>query len=390
MNRLALLLCLVCLYPFQAQAQTPELSKFAKISVLTCGPGDELYSSFGHSAVRVHDQALGIDAVYNYGVFDPSGPNFYLNFTKGKMRYRLARYGFDDFLREYKIDKRWVKEQELALDQSDKQAYFNFLENNYKPENRSYWYHFFFDNCATRIRDGLQNVGQNRIVYDSTFIKNPYTFRELIRQNLPTNSWSCFGIDIALGSVIDQQAPAWDHLYLPAYFMAQLEHTTWKCQALVGPKKEILPEVPRDASGYFFKSPLFAFVLLFFLSLWFSIRNRKKNKRSRILDGLLFTLAGLAGCLIVFLWFFTDHTDTVNNLNILWAFPLHLIFGIVLFKRKLPAWTKAYAKFTLAGLAIAVVVWLLGLQIFSTVVIPIWATLALRCVFLLRSEANKS
>lgn len=142
--------------------QKLELSPEANISIITCGPGDQVYSHFGHSAIRVKDSSLGIDVVYNYGTFDFTTPNFTLKFARGKLNYTLARQNFRYFLLSYQEEKRWVKEQVLNIDLDEKQKLFSFLETNYLPQNRDYKYDFFYNNCATKIWDVLKtSYGKN-------------------------------------------------------------------------------------------------------------------------------------------------------------------------------------------------------------------------------------
>ena len=117
-----------------------NLSAYSEISIVTAGPGAELYEAFGHSAIRIKDPVLQLDLIYNYGLFDFNSPNFYSNFTKGNLIYSLGRYKFEYFLRSYKRDKRWVKQQVLNLTQQEKQSFFLYLENNALPENASYYY----------------------------------------------------------------------------------------------------------------------------------------------------------------------------------------------------------------------------------------------------------
>ncbi|MBT8320736.1 MAG: DUF4105 domain-containing protein, partial [Eudoraea sp.] len=141
------------------------LSESAQISVLTCGSGQELYTAFGHSAFRVQDPVKDIDVVYNYGTFDFQAPNFYTNFAKGKLIYTLSRQRFENFLYDYELEKRWVKEQILDLDQDQKNDLIIFLENNYRPENRDYRYDFLFDNCSTKMPDILGQILENQIKF---------------------------------------------------------------------------------------------------------------------------------------------------------------------------------------------------------------------------------
>ena len=158
---------LLCLFPIWTIgiSQQIQLTDQAQISVLTCGTGDQLYSSFGHSAFRVQDPNHGIDIVYNYGTFDFDTPNFYLKFAGGKLLYSLSRQHFANFLYTYQLENRWVKEQLLDLKTDDKNKLFGFLEENYKPENRYYQYDFIYENCSTKIPEVLRGVLGNSLVF---------------------------------------------------------------------------------------------------------------------------------------------------------------------------------------------------------------------------------
>src|SRR5690606_31625041 len=124
-----------------------------RISLLTCTPGSELYSVFGHSALRVVDSNAVTDIVYNYGTFDFNDPNFYSKFVRGKLNYYLSTEYFRDFVYGYRLEGRGITEQVLLLTAEEKLALKKFLRENLKPENRHYAYDFFLDNCTTRLRD---------------------------------------------------------------------------------------------------------------------------------------------------------------------------------------------------------------------------------------------
>jgi hypothetical protein len=177
---ISLFFLLIIFLPAKTIAQEIILSDTAEVSILTMGPGDVLNDSFGHSAFRVKDTNQNIDVVYNYGVYDFNTPNFYLKFAQGKLLYTLGRNNFSPFYNYYAKQNRWIKEQVLNLNSTERQDIFNFLQNNFKPENRNYKYDFFFDNCATKIRDVLVVVLKNKISYQDSVDSNSYTFRELI------------------------------------------------------------------------------------------------------------------------------------------------------------------------------------------------------------------
>ena len=133
------------------QAQYPLLSKDAEISLLTVSPSeDEVYTVYGHTALRVRDASKKLDTVFNYGIFDFSKPNFIYRFAKGETDYRLAAQYTRDFLIEYEMRGSEVTEQILDIDSAGKARIWEALMINNRPENRVYRYNFFFDNCATR------------------------------------------------------------------------------------------------------------------------------------------------------------------------------------------------------------------------------------------------
>ena len=161
-------LYLCCLIAF---SQTYRLTGESEIAVMTLGPYQpELYSAFGHTAIRVSDPGIGIDWVFNYGVFDFEQENFYLNFAKGKMVYQLGLAYYEPFRDLYIGEDRDVKEQYLNLTLEEKQEFFDFLMNNRKPENREYLYNYVYDNCATKVPDVLGEIFGDRIKYDLSLI----------------------------------------------------------------------------------------------------------------------------------------------------------------------------------------------------------------------------
>ena len=358
-------------------SQTPILSDDAQISVLTCGGGQELYTAFGHSAFRVQDLNKGIDVVYNYGTFDFQAPNFYTNFARGRLIYTLSRQRFENFLYEYELEKRWVKEQILDLDQKQKNAIIVFLENNYRPENRDYRYDFLYDNCSTKLPDVLSQILGNQLTFKEDHLETRYTFRELIRQNLNTNSWASFGIDLALGSDIDKEATAYQHMFHPAYVMYQLDNTLLNGKPLVERTRTVLDNQNLKWSSLFTIAPLFWLLLLLAFSLTITYIDFRNKTRSRWLDFSLFLLSGVAGCLLFFLWFFTDHNSTVNNFNLLWLFPLNLVAAFILVRKsEPPAFIRPYLVVLCILIGLTGLIWLLGIQIFSPlIVIPVLALL---------------
>jgi len=385
-----LFILLIFLLSLKGHAQIPELSPLSKISVLTCGSGDQLYSTFGHSAFRVKDPAIGIDVVYNYGVFDFNSNNFYGKFAMGKLHYTLARQQYSNFIREYKYDQRWVNEQVLQLSKGERNDLFQFLENNYLPENRAYQYDFFYNNCATKIWDVLEAVYGKKLEFDENYLKEQYTHRELIHQNMPTNSWSAFGIDLALGAVIDDLATPKEHMFLPHYIMKQLNASKLNEMPIAPNEVSIFKPELNDNKTSFFRTPLFWSLVFMALVFFITYTDFRKNKRSKWLDFGLFFITGIAGVVIFFLWFLTDHTATASNFNILWAFPLNLNLAFLVWRSKpfskLIIW---YLLLLLSLLFLVVILWILGVQIFSPVLLPFLLALGTRYTYLYYTSRNQ-
>lgn len=367
----------------------PILSPKSKISILTVGTADELYAKFGHSAIRVQDPALRIDVVYNYGHFDFNTPNFYVKFTQGKLLYSLVRESFTGFLYGYELENRWVKEQDLQLNLEERNDFLKFLENNHLPENKYYKYDFLFDNCSTRLPEALKTVLGDKLVFDYKHLENQYTFRELIHQNLDVNSWSNFGIDLALGSVIDREATPWEHLFLPIYVYKQFPYATLNGKKLVSNDRTLLKETPVEKENNFFLSPLFWLSLLSMVICLITLKDYKAKKRSRYLDFALFLITGLAGLLIVFLWFGTDHQATAKNFNFLWTFPLNSIVAFLIYKKTTyPKWIMPYLILLLVFIFVAMLLWAFKVQIFSILIIPIVFALVVRYSFLIYTQRS--
>ncbi|WP_431161287.1 DUF4105 domain-containing protein [Flagellimonas beolgyonensis] len=367
------------------KAQSPQLSEKSQISLITCAAGDEIYTAFGHSAFRVQDPVLGIDVVYNYGTFDFKQPNFYLNFTKGRMIYSLSRRSFDDFLFEYELEKRWVKEQILDINLEKRNALLAFFEENYLPQNRDYLYDPLLNNCSSITGTILKDQYGDALVFDGSYLDKQYTFRQLVRQFLNINSWSMFGIDLAFGSPVDRKATVQEHMFLPYYAMDQLNHTTLNGKPLVKRERTILDYNEHTHETFFPLTPGFWFMLLLAFTGVITYFDHKHHTRSRWLDFSLFFITGVAGTLLLLLWVAADHTSTPYNFNILWAFPANAVVAfLIALPAKLPQWGPNYLKGLLALMLLTLVLWIFKVQVFSPMILLLFGTLALRYLYLIR------
>jgi hypothetical protein len=363
-------------------AQKFALSDEAEISVITCGPlQKELYTAFGHSAFRVRDPARQFDVAYNYGMFDFDQPNFYLNFARGYLYYRLGTQNFRDFVYPYMYYNRSVREQVLNLSSEQKQAIFDYLQVNALPENQQYRYDYFYDNCATKIRDVVvEALGKDAVKFDGSYITTDYTIRELTDLYLQKQPWGDLGIDICLGLPMDKTATPYEYMFLPDYIEAGFDH------ASVRGGEEMVPIVRNKNVIYAARDegqetgglphPLYIFSAITVIAITLSVLDLRRRKLSTWFDVLLFGCAGAVGLLLFFLWFFTDHKAAARNMNLLWAFPAHLIAVVAFLKN--PRWLKTYFLYTFILCLLLLTTWALLPQQLHYALVPLVVALGLR------------
>ena len=363
-----------------------QLSVYSEISIVTADAGNELFEAFGHSAIRIKDPVLQLDLVYNYGIFDFNAPNFYTNFTKGRLLYKLGKYQFKYFLESYKQDKRWVKQQVLNLTQQQRQAFFMYLERNASPQNATYLYDPFFNNCASKLKDITTTILGDKVEFNDKEIEKELSFRTLMNRENHWNTWGGFGINLALGSKLDKTANLQQYMYLPDYVYTIFKNSTVYFKNQKKPlvkKEELLLDFPNRKQSLPLISPLLVFSIIALLGIFITYRDNKNQKRTKWIDTILLITTGLVGFLIVFLWFFTDHSTTPNNFNVLWAFSPNLIIVFLLNKGK--KWLSTYFIFLIFLLVIIPIIWITNIQHFPIAVIPLLILLFVRYLFLSKS-----
>ena len=241
---------LLLIVTFISFANNKKLSKDAVISILTCDEGEEIYSLFGHIALRVKDKHR--DEIYNWGMFEFSEnqTEFGYNFAKGRLKYYMAIQKFDYFIYEYSYFNRGVREQILNLSYSQKQELYNELQINYLPKNRTYKYDFFYDNCSSRIRDLLNKILKNKINIHIHKYADKFTFRQIIDSRLKFVPWLNLGIDLVLGKKIDLIVSNKDLMFLPSYFEQVLDSSYIKINGnlenLIISKSILIPSSKAD------------------------------------------------------------------------------------------------------------------------------------------------
>ncbi|OLY93598.1 protein of unknown function [Cnuella takakiae] len=346
-----------------------------RITLLTCNPGEELYSTFGHTAIRVQHGPSGTDEVYNYGMFE-FAPDFYLKFIRGKLLYSLTIETYPDFLYTYQYESRSVVEQEVLLGCSQKQNLWAALRENARPENRNYRYDFLFDNCTTRARDMIARYAGKGLQWRNILPAESPTFREMLHTYLDGGGqyWSKLGIDLLLGARLDRTVSNQQAMFLPDYLLKGVDSARLNGQRLVSPPRPIL-QLPSPIKGASALQPMVVLSILLLIvgALSFLPQTRALLK---IFDRLFFLLLGLAGFLLLFMWLGTDHKVCRDNLNLLWALPTHAV----------AAWytgrntdrTLTYFRMVCWGMVALVGAWFFMPQALNPALLPLVALVALR------------
>ena len=349
-----------------------------RISLLTCTPGRELYSTFGHSALRVTDSESNIDIIFNYGTFDFDDPNFYSKFTRGKLLYFVSVDRFDSFVQEYTYEQRGIMEQVIHLSCQDKEKLFDALRENAKEENKFYKYDFIHDNCTTRLRDIVFKNTTGTLQTKNIRPGQGVTFRNLIHEylNKSYQYWSKLGIDILLGSPVDKKITNSEAMFLPDYLFKGFDSTSVDGEPLVSEKKEILKStLPPD------KSPLlspFAILAILFLMIALLSFVKNTNKFFAVFDFILFFFSGALGILILFMWLGTDHPECRNNFNLAWAFPFHIVSVFLIYRKR--DWLRYYFFANAFLLFLLLIFWVWLPQEMNNAQVPIICILFLRSI----------
>ena len=366
------------LFLFPAKTFAQQDSCHLQISLLTVMPGEELYSTFGHSALRVTETVSRQDIVYNYGTFYFGDPDFYTKFVRGKLMYYLSTDDFQSFVEENRQDNRGITEQILNLSCEQKRNIISLLEQNMMAANRFYKYDFLFDNCTTRLRDLIEK-GSDSTAHFGKALHTQVVFRDLIHEylNYGDKQWSKLGIDILLGAKTDATATPYQVMFLPDYLMKTFDSSSINSQPLVTDKHSLFKinhsQIEKDNLTH----PFFLFLCLFVIVAFLSLsKNLFIQKFLASLDGFLFFIVGFIGILILFMWFGTDHIMCRDNYNLLWAWPINIVAAFYVHSKK--NWARIYFMVYSIFNVLLIVAWNLVPQHLNVALIPILAILIFR------------
>ncbi len=362
--------------------ELPQLSSDAVISLVTYTPGTELYTAFGHSCIRIRDDILGFDRLYNFGTFDFDTPNFYLKFARGDLLYELAVGPSKDEILERADDGMGITELVLRLSPAQKQDLFQDLEINLLPENRAYLYDFILDNCSTRVRDVFERVLGEKL---SAPLVRPITFRQMLDPYLQRLPWTQFGLYLLLGSPVDREVTGREACFLPADLeraveAAQIGHEPFTFGKTVLFRAAKLPEPAKVQRPEF----VFALLGLGWLLIWALLRRGHSSR----LTGVVLIALGAGGGLILAFLMFSRHWVTRDNLNLIWLWPTHLLAGLwlILWPNGGTTFLRWYCLLALVLTALFLAASSFLPQSFPRAIYPLGAIVVWRCFLEVRAR----
>lgn len=383
-KRYTLIYCLLLwLLPLPVAATTA--TPVPRFSLLTCGPGQEIYSLFGHTALRMQLPEQGIDRVFNYGIFNFHTPHFVLRFALGETDYLLGATNYDHFLSQYAWEERWVDEQPLQLDSVAAQRLYHLLSENYRPENRLYRYNFFFDNCSTRPRDLVEKALEGSIHYADE-MEEPQadlTFRTLIHRYSEHHPWSRLGMDLCLGSEADRPISRREATFVPlvleeVFAQATICPAGQEPRPLTSDRQPLLTDAAPESADTLW-TPLTCACLLLVLVAGATLWEWRQNRRLWGLDLLLLAAAGIAGSILAFLACLSSHPAVSPNWLLLVFHPFYLLALPWVIWSDIKRRKNLFMQVVFAELIFFILFWGLIPQVFPLSVLPLALCLLLRC-----------
>lgn len=356
-----------------------NVSDSVRVSLLTCAPGSEIYSLFGHTALRYENPAKGEDWVFNYGLFSFDTPNFVLRFVKGETDYQLGVIPYRYFEGEYAMRGSSVYQQELNLTDKEKENVIRLLRENYLPANRVYRYNYFYDNCTTRARDKVEQGIEGKVVYPES--EKICSFRDIVREYTAGHEWSAFGIDLCLGSEadepIDERKQMFSPFYMLEYARGAMIHRADTIVPLVKEEKLLLDFSSKDEGVFekdedvFLPSPWSCALIWWVLTFVVTALGIKNGKVYWLWDILLFGAQGLAGCIIAFLVFFSIHPTVGSNWLLMILNPLPLLYMPFMIYKAIKGKTDVFHVINTMVLLLFIILMPIVQQKFNVTVLPL-------------------
>lgn len=332
-----------------------------EISLLTCGPRPNVYSLYGHTAIRYRNITRGEDLAINYGMFSFGKPFFVLRFVFGLTDYEMGIEYFDDFVSQYAPTGCGVRQQRLNLTAHEKAVIAAAIDENYRPENRVYRYNYFFENCTTRARDMIVNHIDGNVEYKGQ-VDPSLSFRKLIHQYNTTHRWARFGNDLLLGVQADSETNRGDQQFLPEnlchdFADAEIVANDGSRRKLVSSESWVVERTRGVGADSFPLSPMVCMSLIALVVVAVTCVERVKKANYWALDALLMVLTGICG-LILLAMVFSQHPTVRLNLQILLLNPINLVALVPVVRALrngrvhtwLKLWTACIVLFAIGGL----------------------------------------
>jgi len=311
---------LICCFSFIGYSQELKLSDNAQISILTCGSGDEMYSIFGHTAIRVTDNLSNLDVVYNYGMFDFSTPNFYSKFIKGDLLYSIGTENYQDFLQAYKYYDRSINEQFLNLSLQQKQAIFDKIQHQLASNERFYQYKFIDNNCTTKVVDLLDDVLEKPL--DTNFPSNYDSSRNILNSYLQNNYFEKLGINLLFGKKVDKIT---EEVFLPEKLMESISVSKNGNSNIESNNVLHYQQSNNQKKGNWNTIYFFSIICLILAFL----------SRIKCIQVIFFGIIGVLGTVILIVSLYTSHTELQWNESLLLFNPLYFLLVFKSIRKKI-------------------------------------------------------
>lgn len=323
-----LTLILVSSAPVAAQEDIPPMDSI-EFSLLTCQPHDEVYSLYGHTAIRYHElRHGGLDWAFNYGVFDFKKPHFVARFVFGLTDYELGAYPYKYFVKEYRRFGSMVTEQVLNLTDEEKMALHDALAINLRPENKIYRYNYFYNNCTTKARDIIESCINGKVEYAGREDYTP-SYRDMVHSMTRNNPWSRFGNDLLLGIKADWKTDLRQQEFLPGNLMYDFDHaqiySNGSYRPLIKERRIAVPAGVQIIESGFPLTPLACAAILLAVGIVIFFFEWRKKRVFVLWDVLLMMTTGTIG-IVLTLMLFSQHPTVSFNLQIILCNPLPWLF----------------------------------------------------------------
>lgn len=323
-----LTLILVSSTPVAAQEDIPPMDS-VEFSLLTCQPHDEVYSLYGHTAIRYHElRPGGLDWAFNYGVFDFKKPHFVARFVFGLTDYELGAYPYKYFVKEYRRFGSMVTEQVLNLTDEEKMALHDALAINLRPENKIYRYNYFYNNCTTKARDIIESCINGKVEYAGREDYTP-SYRDMVHSMTRNNPWSRFGNDLLLGIKADWKTDLRQQEFLPGNLLYDFDHaqiySNGSYRPLIKERRIAVPAGVQIIESGFPLTPLACAAILLAVGIVIFFFEWRKKRVFMLWDVLLMITTGTIG-IVLTLMLFSQHPTVSLNLQIILCNPLPWLF----------------------------------------------------------------